>query len=141
MKFIIAGGRNYLFTYRDYDILDWLLLEHRISEVVCGGATGADDYGRRWGNFRQVPVRIFRADWKKHGKKAGPLRNDKMAKYANGCIVFPGGKGSKNMVEQAQKNDLILYNLMDKKDLENMYDKIPGPTDLQDIMADRWLPI
>jgi hypothetical protein len=39
MKTIIAGGRHYRLTDEDYDFLDTL----GITEVVCGGATGADE--------------------------------------------------------------------------------------------------
>jgi len=47
MRLIIAGGRNYRFTDEDFDFLDHLHGGSLVSEVVCGGAEGADEYGRQ----------------------------------------------------------------------------------------------
>ena len=45
----------------------------------------------------------FPAEWKKHGKAAGPIRNRKMLQDGKPDLVlaFPGGRGTANMVELA----------------------------------------
>lgn len=50
------------------------------------------------------------ADWKKHGKAAGPIRNGIMLRDGKPDMVvaFPGGRGTANMVDQARLADLIV---------------------------------
>jgi len=45
----------------------------------------------------------FPADWSRHGKSAGPIRNRQMLIEGRPDIVvaFPGGKGTANMIKQA----------------------------------------
>lgn len=101
MKTIIAGGRDYRFTEQDFRLLD----STTITEVVCGGATGADEYGRVWAIGNNIPVKMFPANWGAHGKSAGPIRNRQMAEYAERLIAFWDGKsrGTKNMIDTATR--------------------------------------
>lgn len=109
MKTIIAGGRGYLFTQKDIEWLDQIHARHTITEVVSGGASGADSCGEDWAKSNSIPVKVFRADWKTHGKAAGPIRNKQMAEYAEACILFPGGMGTESMRELALQNELVIY--------------------------------
>jgi len=109
MKLIIAGGRDYQFTDADYDSLDELLSSLPIQEVVSGGATGADECGEAWAKLRGVPVKVFRANWKTWGSAAGPIRNREMAKYADAVALFPGGRGTKSMHQEAEDARIDIY--------------------------------
>jgi hypothetical protein len=44
------------------------------------------------------------AEWKKHGKRAGPLRNMRMLEEwkPDGVAAFPGGSGTADMIAQAR---------------------------------------
>lgn len=106
-KVIIAGGRDYQFTPRDIEFLD--SLESKIAEVVSGDAAGADSEGEGWAEMRGIPVKLFPADWKKHGRAAGPLRNKQMAEYADAVVLFPGGRGTQSMYNEAAKRGLTIY--------------------------------
>lgn len=72
-----------------------------ISEVVSGCARGADKAGEQWAAAQAppIPVRRFPADWRKHGMRAGYVRNEEMAKYADAALVFYDGrsKGAEHM--------------------------------------------
>lgn len=105
MRTIIAGGRHYQLTGLDKNTLSAL----PISEVVCGGATGADEGGKQWAEENGIPVKMFPADWKKHGKAAGPIRNREMAEYAESLVAFWDGKsrGTGSMISIAE--DLGLH--------------------------------
>ena len=105
MKTIIAGGRDYILSQQDYEYLDTL----PITEVVCGCATGADTCGEEWAKRKRIPVERFPADWQRYGKSAGYIRNEKMAKYAQACVLFPGGKGTKNMEVEAKRHGLKIW--------------------------------
>ena len=111
MKVIIAGGRDFCNKVMLVDALGHFLKEYgEITEVVCGMADGADTLGRLWAEFMQIPVKEFPADWSKHGKAAGPIRNKQMAEYADVLIAFWDGKskGTKDMIDQAMTKKLMV---------------------------------
>lgn len=83
-------------------------------EIVSGTARGADRLGENCANKYNIPIKQFPADWYTHGKKAGHLRNEEMAKYATHLIAIWDGKskGTKNMIDLAKKYNLkvrIIY--------------------------------
>ena len=106
MKLIIAGGRNYHLTAEDYEFLDGL---DDVTEVITGGATGADHDGEQWAVFRDIPARRFLPDWKAFGKAAGPLRNAEMSLHADAVVLFPGGRGTDSMFNEATKAGLTIF--------------------------------
>jgi predicted Rossmann-fold nucleotide-binding protein len=106
MKLIIAGGRDYQFTTRDRTRLNRV---EGVTEVVSGGARGADQEGESWAAFHDIPVRRFLPNWDRHGKRAGMLRNREMAEYADAVALFPGGKGTENMAHEAAIRGLRIY--------------------------------
>ncbi len=108
MKLIIAGGRDYKFTLHDFRLLDWVLSKG-VTEVVSGGAQGADAAGERWAESIRIPVKRFPADWTTYGRFAGPRRNRQMAEYADALALFPGGKGTANMMQEARAKNLQIY--------------------------------
>lgn len=65
-----------------------------IAEVVSGTANGADLAGEAWAAECSIPLRRFPADWDKHGKVAGKLRNREMADYADALLAFWDGMSS-----------------------------------------------
>jgi hypothetical protein len=106
MKLIIAGGRDYKFTPSDIKRLDEI--RGVFSEVVCGCARGADTEGRLWAESRGIPVAMFPANWSL-GKSAGYQRNKAMALYADGVILFKGGKGTDHMFRIATKDKINIW--------------------------------
>lgn len=106
MKLIIAGGRDYSLSADD---LCWLDMLPNITEVVSGGARGADRGGEQWARGHQLSVRVFNARWEELGKGAGPARNQEMADYADALAIFPGGRGTANMRARAEKAGLVIY--------------------------------
>lgn len=108
MKVIIAGGRDYRLDLNDRLWLDGLRTILPITEVVEGGASGADRDARAWAIGRGIPYRTFKADWL-YGKGAGPARNRQMAEYAEACVLFPGGRGTASMRRIALAKGLPTY--------------------------------
>lgn len=109
-KLIIAGTR----TFKDYDLLvakvDRLLSEKGPVQIVSGHAPGADRLAEEYAKNRGMDIRLFHADWYAHQKAAGPIRNEEMAKYSDGCVCFWDGfsRGTWNMIEMARKYGLVL---------------------------------
>jgi hypothetical protein len=120
MRVIVAGGRDYFFSLNDYNILDCLHEHFGFTEIVSGGANGADDGGEKWAEGKEMSVRVFPADWGKYGRAAGPMRNKQMAEYvasvgssrkAGLCILFPGGAGTRNMYMAALEHGIQVLDL------------------------------
>ena len=108
MKIVITGGRNEVLSLEQYAWLDRLHKYYQFTEIVTGYASGVDTCARQWAESRNIPYKPFLARWKELGKAAGPVRNKKLAQYADICIVFPGGKGTQNMRKQAIKHNLTI---------------------------------
>lgn len=108
MKVIIAGSRD----CTDMKILLEAINESKfnISEVISGGARGADALGELWAKNNNIPLKIFPADWS-IGKSAGYIRNKQMAEYGNALIALWNGesKGTNHMIEIAKKLNLVVY--------------------------------
>ena len=111
MKMIIAGGRKYQFTDKDYAELDKIHKIISVTEVVSGKAKGADTCGEVWAKKNGIKVADFPAEWTKFGKAAGPIRNLEMAKYADALAVSSGNDGTSNMVKNAKKEGLEIFYL------------------------------
>lgn len=107
IKVIIAGGR----AFDNYPLLkekcDFYIGKHK-AEIVCGMAKGADLLGMRYATDRHLTVHKFLADWNGLGKKAGYVRNEQMAKFADCLIAFWDGKskGTKHMIDLARRYGL-----------------------------------
>ncbi len=111
MKLIIAGGRNYQLSDADFAWLDRLHAQTPVTEVVCGGATGADAGGKAWAEAKRIPVKLFLPGWTQHGYAAGPIRNKQMAEYANAVALFPGGRGTESMRREALAAGIPIYSV------------------------------
>lgn len=120
MKLIIAGSRKLrtpvdIMTY----FLDSLNIDYRELgkdfEIVSGGAKGSDESGENWAiSYRLCGLKVFPADWDGHGKAAGPIRNRKMANYADALLLIWDGKsrGSQNMKNEMLKLKKPIYEVI-----------------------------
>lgn len=98
-RVIIAGSRS----IDSYELV-WQVCRasgFQIWEIVSGGARGVDRLGERYGKDYGMPVKQFLPDWDKHGKRAGFLRNEEMANYADGLIAIWDGesRGTAHMIK------------------------------------------
>ena len=76
--------------------------------IVSGHASGADALGEHYALERDLQLETYTADWKAHGRAAGPIRNAQMASVAHALIAFWDGKSreTKNMIDTATKRGL-----------------------------------
>lgn len=105
---LVTGGRD----FNDKKLLDRVMHAQKLdlpegSEmiIVQGGAKGADFLARRWALSWNIPLINIPADWRKFDKGAGAVRNQQMLDWfpIELVIAFPGGKGTADMVERADK--------------------------------------
>jgi hypothetical protein len=69
-----------------------------------GGARGADALAKDWAMTQPDIVRFeCKADWKRYGPAAGPIRNQRMLDWSPDLVVaFAGGKGTTDTVRRAR---------------------------------------
>jgi hypothetical protein len=74
-------------------------------KIIAGGAKGADSLAADWAAAEWTDYKEYPADWEKHGKAAGIIRNQQMLDEGKPDLViaFPGGKGTADMVNRAKK--------------------------------------
>lgn len=96
MKLLVAGSRNY-YDYEEFsDIINFIHKKYNITEIVSGGARGADTFAERWSKKNSIPIKIFKANWSMYGNAAGFIRNTEMHNYLKDfedrmCICFWDG--------------------------------------------------
>jgi hypothetical protein len=100
---IVCGGRDYRDETSIFSALDRVHARFGIACIIEGAASGADHMAYNWAKSRGVEVIEFAADWKTHGRSAGPRRNRQMLNEGrpNGVVAFPGGRGTADMVAAA----------------------------------------
>ena len=104
MRVIVCGGRDYTNAEHVYREMDRLHKRLMIDVVIEGDAQGVDRMAGYWARKNKIDNRKFRADWKRLGRAAGPLRNRQMLEIGQPhCVIaFPGGPGTANMIKQAR---------------------------------------
>ena len=103
VKVIIAGGRDHIPTMAEDAACAMIFNHNDITEIVEGGASGVDSWARDLARKLGIKCITFSADWAKHGRAAGPLRNRAMANYADAVILLAGGKGTDSMRREAMQ--------------------------------------
>lgn len=105
MRVIVCGGRSYADVGTVFAVLDSMREQYGSLTIIQGGANGADLLARRW-CAAQRSIRMINepADWKTHGRAAGPIRNATMLSEHKPDLViaFPGGRGTEDMKRQAR---------------------------------------
>ena len=130
LRIIIAGGRDFddyslLRTKVIYAVKDVLikvnqknLIPKQQVTIISGTAKGADSLGEQFAKEFELALKQMPAQWDAYGKSAGYRRNVQMAEFAREddnaqgiLIAFWDGKsrGTKHMIEIAQKHDLMIY--------------------------------
>lgn len=126
MKTIIAGSREIDDIKFVIEAIN--LSKFKVTEIVCGEARGPDTSGKNWAFIHDVPVKSFPADWDGLKKRAGYVRNEQMAQYADALILIWDGesKGSKHMLDLAMKYKLKFFVLIVKPNGETYVPVLPS---------------
>ena len=110
MRILVTGSRDW-----DYPLTIWNALldviepvgrsEHVV--IIHGGSGKADltagGFARQWINSSEE---VHPADWQKHGKAAGPIRNQEMVDAgADICLAFikNNSRGATHCADAAEK--------------------------------------
>jgi hypothetical protein len=111
MRVLVCGGRDYAdrqAVWRELDRLTESNDEHPLGQValtVIHGAcsTGADRWADEWADVNWARFEEYPADWGRHGRAAGPIRNQRMLDEGKPDLVLaiPGGRGTQDMITRA----------------------------------------
>jgi hypothetical protein len=103
-RVLVTGGRDY-WSPDIYHNLACLNDERRFSTVITGGARGVDEMAAHWAERRGITSEVYPADWKAHGRAAGPIRNARMIKEGSPDLVvaFRGSRGTLDCIRQARQ--------------------------------------
>jgi hypothetical protein len=118
VRLLICGDRH----WDDYalikkEIQDFNDNVDTIEAIIQGGAKGADFCGKLAAIELGIPYEEFLADWDRQGKRAGPLRNQRMLEEGKPDYVlafhddFENSKGTKSMVNIASKAG-VMFNII-----------------------------
>lgn len=115
MRILVCGSRH----FNDGVLMREVLKEHfkgAGDTLIHGCAKGADRLSEEsiyilFPDLGSIPsIERYPADWDKHGKAAGPIRNTQMLKEGRPDLVIaflgPNSRGTKNMIEQSTKANI-----------------------------------
>lgn len=109
-RIICAGSRDFEDKEYVYSVLDYYLknLPKHDTALLDGEARGPDSIGGAYAIEKGYGRLPFPANWDEHGKAAGFIRNEEMAKNATHLIAFWDGvsRGTKDMIDRALKHRL-----------------------------------
>ena len=132
MIVLVCGDRHWSDLEYEFDVLDDIHEHYGITKIIEGCANGADriagwpcpDIIKKatinhqtihapdgWAKTRGIEVDHNPADWDKHGKAAGPIRNVVMLKKKPEMVVafhksLNTSKGTKHMVKIAREKGI-----------------------------------
>jgi hypothetical protein len=111
IRVVVAGSRFSKDKEFVWASLDLIHAERNIVRLAHGDCDGADKLARDWAISRGIDVRGYPVDWRQfpfgdpRQRALGPQRNALMLKteHPDLVITFPGGKGTRNLLKQAEQ--------------------------------------
>jgi hypothetical protein len=129
-KYVIVSG------YRDFAdkkvfasamtraLKDTIKFDFKNDVIMSGGCRGTDTLARLYANAFDIRFIEVPANWKKHGRGAGPIRNQKMIDMSKKmtdevylvAFMHAKSKGTKGMIKLASsaKIEIITFDITDK---------------------------
>ena len=100
-KIAIIGSRD----FENYALLKTTLESFSPTQIISGGAKGADALAERYAAEHDIELIVYKADWKQFGRGAGVIRNRQIVDHCDQVIAFWDGKsrGTKSSIDYAKK--------------------------------------
>lgn len=82
-----------------------------ITQIISGGARGADKLGEQYALEYHIPIRHLPAEWYKYGKRAGIIRNTDIVRLADIVVAFWDGKspGTRHTIAESKRLGKTCY--------------------------------
>lgn len=126
-RVLICGDRNWTDGQAVLKALSEVQQAEGVEVVIEGEASGADVAGYRAAIMLGIPVQAYPANWRVHGRSAGPIRNAQMLKEGKPTLVLAfhpyieNSKGTKHLVEIAMKAGVPVKIITGREN-----EKVPG---------------
>lgn len=80
MRLLVCGSRGWTDREAIYAKLSSVHMREHVTVLIHGDCeTGADRMATDWASLQRIPKQeCYHADWRAHGRAAGPLRNEFM---------------------------------------------------------------
>lgn len=113
MKVLVCGASRFKDRNRLFRRLDELHAASTITLILNGGAHGADYLASEWARARGVPLKVFRADWKRLGPDATIALNGEMLESSQPDLVLacPGGPVTADLIARAEAAGITVERL------------------------------
>lgn len=127
-RVLVCGSRDWTDEEAIFTVLNGYLSDDMPMTVINGGARGADTVAWKWATYhlddwsessppeKLVDLRVYRAQWREHGKAAGPIRNQQMLTEGKPdvawCFVnkpLEESRGTADMVRRARAAGIPIY--------------------------------
>ena len=117
MKLAVIGSRG----FSDYPRLSLAIDQHfsddgvlSVSEIISGGATGADSLGAQFAREHGIKLTEHLPDWNLYGKRAGFVRNELIIRDADAVLcawdgISKGTANSLSIAKRLKKDTVIIY--------------------------------
>jgi hypothetical protein len=131
VRVIISGDRNWTCHELARRVIARLVARHGEVDIVQGSADGVDFAFVEAAYDAGCGVCSFPADWDRHGKKAGPIRNQEMVDSGADFVIavhrgLARSRGTRDLVERSLKAGIPVW-LIDGEDAEpRRIREIPG---------------
>jgi ABC-type sugar transport system substrate-binding protein len=121
VRVIISGDRNWTCSDLARRVIARLVARHGEVDIVQGSADGVDFAFVEAAYDAGCGVCSFPADWEKHGKRAGPLRNQEMVDAGAEFVIavhrsLAWSRGTGDLVRRALAAGIPVY-LIDGEDV------------------------
>lgn len=93
-----------------YQNIESDILDNKDSIFVFGDCSGVDECAKKICEKYKIKHKVFKANWKRYGKSAGPIRNSKMIGFSDKVLAYHSdlekSKGTKNLINLAKSRNI-----------------------------------
>ncbi len=113
MRLLVCGSRSWTDEAKVDEVLERVTAGHSTVVLIHGDARGADRIAAEVARRRGWQVEAYPADWDRHGRQAGMIRNREMLATAKPDLVVAfldersrPSVGTRHMIDQARREGL-----------------------------------
>lgn len=101
MRIVVVGSREYP---NMAEVVQFIFEQDRDTVIISGGAAGVDTVAIHEARRHRMPYEVYPANWSRHGRSAGAVRNREMVDKADEVVAFWDGKsrGTKITIDYAK---------------------------------------
>ncbi len=89
MRIAVVGSRDFP---RLEEVSAFVRRLPKGTTLVSGGARGVDTAAEEAARSAGIPVEVHEAEWDRHGRRAGPLRNTRIVQSSDVVVAFWDGR-------------------------------------------------